>query len=83
MREKMRAGPGCEDLKMRCPYFYSVAMDLQSFIYNDDALVPFVEKTFRDRYQVGYNLPDAYFEDSYCKCSQAMLTVQALQSSCC
>ena len=52
MREKMRAGPGCEDLKMRCPYFYSVAMDLQAFIYNDDALAPFVEKTFRDRYQV-------------------------------
>ena len=52
MREKMRAGPGCEDLKMRCPYFYTVALGLQPFIYNDDALAPFVCKTFRARYQV-------------------------------
>ena len=53
MREKMRAGPGCEDLKMRCPYFYSVATSLQPYVLNDDALAPFVEKTFRERYQVG------------------------------
>lgn len=51
MREKMRAGPGCEDLKMRCPYFYTVALGLQPFVYPDDALASFVVKTFRARYQ--------------------------------
>ncbi len=56
MREKMRAGPGCEDLKMRCPYFYTVALGLQPFVYNDDALAPFVVKTFRARYQVSIHL---------------------------
>jgi len=48
MREKMRAGPGCEDLKMRCPYFYTVALGLQPFVYNDDALAA--------RYQVSIHL---------------------------
>ena len=56
MREKMRAGPGCEDLKMRCPYFYTVASGLQPFVYNDDALSSFVVKTFRARYQVSIPL---------------------------
>jgi len=56
MREKMRAGPGCEDLKMRCPYFYTVALGLQPFVYNDDALAAFVAKTFRARYQVSIRL---------------------------
>ena len=56
MREKMRAGPGCEDLKMRCPYFYTVALGLQPYVYNDDALAPFVVKTFRARYQVHLHL---------------------------
>ena len=52
MREKMRAGPGCEDLKMRSPYFYSVALGLQPHLYSNDTLAPFVIKSFRDRYQV-------------------------------
>ncbi|KAL3133359.1 hypothetical protein ABBQ38_007231 [Trebouxia sp. C0009 RCD-2024] len=51
MREKMRAGPGCEDLKVRSPYFYSVALGLQPHLYSNDTLAPFVIKSFKDRYQ--------------------------------
>lgn len=72
MREKLRAGPGCEDLKMRCPYFYSVAMDLQSFMYNDDALAPFIEKTFRDRYQVSCKAFAGHQVFHYCTALRAI-----------
>jgi hypothetical protein len=30
MRRKMKAGAGCEDLKMRCPHYYSVATRLHT-----------------------------------------------------
>lgn len=51
MREKMRAGPGCEDLKLRSPYFYTVALAIQPHLYSDDTLATFINKSFKDRYQ--------------------------------
>lgn len=51
MREKMRAGPGCEDLKVRSPYFYTVAAALHP-VTDSDTLANFVNSSFRDRYQV-------------------------------
>lgn len=30
MRRKMKAGAGCEDLKVRCPHYYSVATELHA-----------------------------------------------------
>ena len=56
MREKMRAGPGCEDLKVRSPYFYSVAAALHPVI-DSDTLATFVNTSFRDRYQVAVMPP--------------------------
>ena len=52
MREKMRAGPGCEDLKLRSPYFYTVALGIQPHLYTDDTLATFITNSFKDRYQV-------------------------------
>lgn len=54
MREKMRAGPGCEDLKVRSPYFYTVAAALHP-VTDSDTLATFVNTSFRDRYQVAVN----------------------------
>ena len=53
MREKMRAGPGCEDLKVRSPYFYTVAAALHP-VTESDTLASFVNTSFRARYQVSH-----------------------------
>ncbi|KAK9820298.1 hypothetical protein WJX72_008713 [[Myrmecia] bisecta] len=50
MRVKMQLGAGCEDLRIRCPYFYDVGCTL-SMITHHDALAPFLNSTFRNRYK--------------------------------
>ena len=52
MQRKLEAGAGCEDLRTRCPYFYTVAQQL-SALCTQDRLAPFVIKTFTNRYKVG------------------------------
>jgi hypothetical protein len=56
MRRKMKAGAGCEDLKVRCPHYYSVATRLhaaqQACLTADEAFPAFVLNTFRSRYKV-------------------------------
>lgn len=52
MQRKLDAGAGCEDLRTRCPYFYTVAQQL-SALCTQDRLAPFVMKTFTNRYKVG------------------------------
>eukprot|EP00891_Asterochloris_glomerata_P004344 jgi/Astpho2/4344/e_gw1.00065.44.1_t len=50
MQRKLEAGAGCEDLRTRCPYFYTVAEQL-SALCTQDRLAPFVIKTFINRYK--------------------------------
>ena len=56
MRRKMKAGAGCEDLKVRCPHYYSVATRLhaaqQACLTADEAFPAFILNTFRSRYKV-------------------------------
>ena len=52
MQRKLEAGAGCEDLRTRCPYFYTVAQQL-SALCTQDRLAPFVIRTFTNRYKVG------------------------------
>lgn len=55
MRRKMKAGAGCEDLKMRCPHYYSVATRLhtamQACLTADEDFPAFILNTFRSRYK--------------------------------
>lgn len=55
MRRKIQAGAGVENLRLRCPYFYDVALALHA---TDGApsVADLVMSTFRSRYQVGRKL---------------------------
>ncbi len=56
MRRKMKAGAGCEDLKVRCPHYYTVAQQLhaaqQACLTADEEFPAFILNTFRSRYKV-------------------------------
>lgn len=51
MRRKIQAGAGVENLRLRCPYFYDVALALHA---TDGApsVADLVISTFRSRYKV-------------------------------
>ena len=53
----MKAGAGCEDLRVRCPHYYSVATRLhaamQASLTADEGFPAFILNTFRSRYKVG------------------------------
>lgn len=55
MRRKMKAGAGCEDLKVRCPHYYSVATRLhaamQASMTADEDFPAYILTTFRSRYK--------------------------------
>ena len=51
MRRKIQAGAGVENLRLRCPYFYDVALLLHS-IERGPPLAEFAMKTFQARYRV-------------------------------
>lgn len=55
MRRKMKAGAGCEDLRVRCPHYYAVATQLhaamQASMTADEDFPAFVLNTFRKRYK--------------------------------
>ncbi|KAL6767410.1 DNA replication complex GINS protein PSF3 [Auxenochlorella protothecoides] len=55
MRRKMRAGAGCEDLRVRCPHYYTVAGGLHAAMLAgrtaDEGFPEFVMATFRTRYK--------------------------------
>lgn len=55
MRRKMKAGAGCEDLRVRCPHYYSVATRLhaamQACLTADEDFPAFILNTFRGRYK--------------------------------
>ncbi len=53
MRRKIQAGAGVENLRLRCPYFYDVALLLHS-IERGPALAEFAMKTFQARYKVTF-----------------------------
>lgn len=56
MRRKLRAGAACEDLRVRCPYYYTVARQLHEVMAKlrcaDEAFPDFVMATLRSRYKV-------------------------------
>lgn len=56
MRRKMKAGAGCEDLRVRCPHYYAVATALHSAMVatrtSDEDFPAFILNTFRNRYKV-------------------------------
>ncbi len=56
MRRKIQAGAGVENLRLRCPYFYDVALLLHS-MERGPALADFAMKTFQARYKVGRSAP--------------------------
>eukprot|EP00887_Chlorella_sp_A99_P005685 scaffold1.g5685.t1 len=55
MRRKIKAGAGCEDLRVRCPHYYTVAAGLhaamQASLTADEAFPGFILNTFRSRYR--------------------------------
>ncbi|PSC75387.1 putative DNA replication complex GINS PSF3 [Micractinium conductrix] len=55
MRRKMKAGAGCEDLRVRCPHYYSVATRLhaamQASLTADEEFPTYILNTFRNRYK--------------------------------
>lgn len=54
MRRKLRAGPGCENLRVRCNHFYTVAHKVHSAMlatgHGDDSFPEFISNTFAGRY---------------------------------
>ena len=56
MRRKMKAGAGCEDLRVRCPHYYRVATALHAAMVAtltaDEDFPAFILNTFRNRYKV-------------------------------
>lgn len=54
MRRKIQAGAGVENLRLRCPYFYDVALLLHS-MERGPPLADFAMKTFQARYKVGHS----------------------------
>ncbi|BDA42269.1 probable DNA replication complex GINS protein PSF3 [Coccomyxa sp. Obi] len=50
MRRKIQAGAGVENLRLRCPYFYNVALALHS-IDGAPSVADLVISTFRSRYK--------------------------------
>lgn len=55
MRRKMKAGAGCEELKVRCPLYYTVAKELhaamQATLTADETFPAFIINTIRKRYK--------------------------------
>jgi len=51
LRRKIQAGAGVENLRLRCPYFYDVALLLHS-MERGPPLAEFAMKTFQARYKV-------------------------------
>lgn len=55
MRRKIKAGAGCEDLRVRCPYYYTVAAQahaaMTASLTADEAFPAFILGTFRGRYK--------------------------------
>ena len=51
----MKAGAGCEDLRVRCPHYYAVAARLHAAMLAcgtaDEAFPAFILNTFRGRYK--------------------------------
>lgn len=52
LRRKLKAGASCEDLRVRCPYFYDVGCTLHSLGAATPELANFLNETFADRYKV-------------------------------
>jgi hypothetical protein len=51
MRRKIKAGAGVENLRLRCPYFYDVAVLLEG-IDGAPSVAELANSTFRLRYKV-------------------------------
>lgn len=55
MRRKIKAGAGCEDLRVRCPYFYTAAARIHAAMAAtgdaDEAFPDFIMSTFAGRYR--------------------------------
>jgi len=55
MRRKLRAGPGCENLRVRCMNFYTVAHKVHESMlatgHADDTFPQFISSTFAGRYK--------------------------------
>ena len=56
LRRKLKAGAACEDLRVRCPYFYDVGCLLHASGAATPDLTAFLNETFADRYKVTNNL---------------------------
>ena len=54
MRRKIQAGANVENLRLRCPYFYDVALLLHG-IEHGPSLAEFAMKTFQARYKVAFS----------------------------
>lgn len=55
MRRKIRAGPGCENLRVRCNHFYTVAHKVHGAMvasgHGDEGFPDFIAQTFSGRYR--------------------------------
>lgn len=55
MRRKVKAGAGCEDLRVRCPFFYTAAVRVHSAMQatgaTDESFPTFIFSTFSGRYR--------------------------------
>ena len=54
----LQAGAGVEELKVRCPYYYTVGRELhsamQATLTADETFPVFIMNSLRKRYKVGY-----------------------------
>lgn len=55
MRKKLRAGPGCENLRVRCAHFYTVAHKVHESMlatgHADDTFPQFISSSYAGRYR--------------------------------
>ena len=56
MRRKLQVGAAVENLRARCPYFYTVAEHFNGMITSED-IPAFVTATFTQRYKVSSRSP--------------------------
>lgn len=83
MRRKLRAGPGCENLKVRCSHFYTVAHKVHEAMlatgHADDTLPQFIQNTFIGRYQELLTKAPVLESNQEVSDTQAKLSVEELK----
>jgi GINS complex subunit 3 len=83
MRRKIKAGAGCEDLRVRCAYWYTAAARVHAAMEaagaGDDTFPPFVLSTFVGRYRDLLTRAPVIESNAQASATQAKLTNEELR----